>query len=438
MSFTEITLLLEKTIGLDPDSIGHSAIQKGIERRMLSSSSPDVTHYHALLQQSPLELNWLIEEVVVAETWFFRELGAFDALRKLLSNGWAKKVLDRPLEVACIPCSTGEEPYSVAMCLNSHGLSRSQYNIDAIDISEVALRRAKEAIYSEVSFRNSELSFRDQYFNKTDLTYKLKPSITKAINFYQGNALSLPAEMMIKKYDVIFCRNLMIYLGEENRNKLISQFERILTQTGVIFVGYSEARVMSDAGFDTLDYAKAFAFSRSDDASHTNKRKRHNKREIVKPPIRKLSKTASKTQRVKPARSASKKIKENTASSVKSEEVDSNDSMLKNYQFLIADAQHHADRGQFEEAKKLCENYLNNHENNTAPIYFLLGVICEAEGNKSEAEKYFRKVIYLEPDNRDGLLHLSLLAEMQGDTERAKNLKSRIAKLINKDEMTNG
>ena len=112
----EIVQFLRETIGLDAGSIGRGVVERAILDRQTAAGAADAIAYLARLRSSKEELQALIEAVVVPETWFFRDPGAFDALSSVVRHG-AVPMATEPLRLLSVPCSTGEEPYSMAMAL---------------------------------------------------------------------------------------------------------------------------------------------------------------------------------------------------------------------------------------------------------------------------------------------------------------------------------
>ena len=135
MADFEIEDLLRKTIGLKITSIGKANLERSIQRRMKSLAIDDKDAYIKKLKASSLELKELIEEVVVPETWFFRDSEPFKAMIQYLITRWAPKHAHDPFKILSIPCSTGEEPYSLAISLLSAGWPPEKFSIHAVDIS---------------------------------------------------------------------------------------------------------------------------------------------------------------------------------------------------------------------------------------------------------------------------------------------------------------
>src|SRR6478672_9330829 len=128
MQLPEIERLLARTIGLDSNSIGISAVDRAVRERMKISRVPSIESYWTHLSDSSAELQELIEAVVVPETWFFRDDEAFATLVRASLE--LQERTSAALRFLSIPCSTGEEPYSIAMALRDAGIARDRFHVD--------------------------------------------------------------------------------------------------------------------------------------------------------------------------------------------------------------------------------------------------------------------------------------------------------------------
>ncbi|NJL21777.1 MAG: hypothetical protein HC895_14765 [Leptolyngbyaceae cyanobacterium SM1_3_5] len=196
----EIEEILRQRLGLDPNSIGSRIIARAVAQRQVACQIRDRAFYLKLLQISPQELNSLVEAVVVPETWFFRDKEPFVYLRNYLQE-WRSNTSD-VLRILSIPCSTGEEPYSIAMTLLDAGLSTHQFHIDAVDISQVALAKAKQAVYGNHSFRGVEERMIQRHFQKIKEGYEVRSIVRESVHFIRGNVLE-PQFLVQKKYQII-------------------------------------------------------------------------------------------------------------------------------------------------------------------------------------------------------------------------------------------
>src|SRR5437867_5180284 len=219
----QIEQLLREKMGLDAASIGSSLIQRTVRLRMKGLGLKEPYDYKQFLLGSPAEWKELIESVVVTETWFFRDREPFSALVRLVLDHWAPAHPTGTVRLLSIPCSSGEEPYSMAMALLDAGLSGPRFQIDAVDISGRILVRAKRGVYGKNSFRGKDLAFRDRYFKPAKDGFVLDPKIRNAVRFRQDNILSATCLAGEAKYDFIFCRNLLIYFDRPTQQKALAK-----------------------------------------------------------------------------------------------------------------------------------------------------------------------------------------------------------------------
>ncbi len=439
MQITEIAERLERMIGLNPESIGYGAIEQSIKKRMLLCPVTTLEAYDQLLAVSPSEWTKLIEEVVVPETWFIRDRGAFLALKNIAKALWFSK-RGKPIRLASIPCSTGEEPYSMAMVLMEAGLAPEGLTIDAIDISARVIQKAKEATYSETAFRGGDASFRERYFDVSPEGFRLRERFRACVTFYQGNLLKPSAPFVNQSYDVIFCRNLMIYLKEKNRRQLLQEIKERLTPKGILFVGHAEAHLAVQAGFEPLPYKKAFAFKMA--ASRNGRSKRQtapfSNREIAatrdgrKKSLRERKGTfESATRYASQAASQSKDLvsrnnKTGGRDLVKDNAVSQTPDILKEARLKEArlkedklkEARRLADRGLLEEAQHLCEAICQLDPAQVEAL-FLMAMILAAKGDRKAAANYFRKVLYLDPNHEEALLNRTSYLNQNGGVNQS-------------------
>jgi chemotaxis protein methyltransferase WspC len=253
-----IEALLKEAIGLDAATIGTSAITRALRMRQAACQMEDVDAYGAHLRQSPAELQELIDTVIVPETWFFRDRGAFDAMLPL-----ARDILSgqpgRKLRLLSLPCSTGEEPYSMSMALLDAGFAPDRFAIDAIDVSSRSITLAQRAIYGRNAFRGEELSFRERHFEPVQGGHRPSELVRRPVRFARGNlfdASLLPGG----GYDVVFCRNLLIYFDRPTQDAALQALHRLLAPGGLLFLGPSETGLPSRRDFTWAKLPMAFAF----------------------------------------------------------------------------------------------------------------------------------------------------------------------------------
>ena len=271
MDISPVLDLLRQRIGLNPESIGTASVEKTVRERIEMSGAAGAEDYVRKINSSAAELDSLVESIVVQETSFFRNATPFITLQSYLKQFVLTRKRGRPLRILCFPCSTGEEAYSIAMALFDMELPANQFFIFAGDISEQALRIAEAGRYSSYSFRGKDIAFRKKYFTKQpDGSYVLKKEVRDAVRFERDNILSGNFLHGHQPYDVIFCRNLLIYFDDAAKEKAINSLSGHLSEEGVLFVGHAEGAGIHQFGFMSLDYPMSFAFARKEYATLIN------------------------------------------------------------------------------------------------------------------------------------------------------------------------
>ncbi|MFM9025461.1 MAG: CheR family methyltransferase, partial [Planctomycetaceae bacterium] len=203
--------LLRRWLGLDVTTLGTAALARAVRGRMKAIGIADQAAYAARIHADERERDALVEDVVVAESWFFRDPQVFDFVARFAVT-LASLPGRMPVRILSAPCAAGEEPYSIAMALFDAGLEPGQFTIDAVDVSRVALERAARGRYSVNAFRNADLSFRDRWFHAVDGAMAIDDRIRGLVAFAWANVLDDAFRAGRGPYDVIFCRNLLIYL----------------------------------------------------------------------------------------------------------------------------------------------------------------------------------------------------------------------------------
>ena len=234
-SFNQIIDLVESKLGLKLRSLSESFWHEKLFERIKICKFSTEQEYYSLLLQSPEEMQALIELTVIPETWFFRDRGAFDFLADLVKKEIVQP-RSPPFKILSLACSSGEEPYSIVMTLLDAGLTTEAFNVDAADISLLALKKAQDGIYRLNSFRGEDPSFRDRYFKKIDERYAINEQVKRQVCFYHLNLLTDNLPFKSHSYDLILCRNLLIYLAPHAQNQMINQVKKLLLPEGYFAV----------------------------------------------------------------------------------------------------------------------------------------------------------------------------------------------------------
>jgi len=237
-------------------------LQDRLQRRLRDCHLDSFYSYYRLLisKEGKNELVKLLENLTVNETSFFRNKSQLDLFHKHILEDLLqrKSARDHFIRIWSAGCSTGQEPYTVAMlvadALAYYKLRHSQpaeavlpkplipppwrLEVLASDISYQVLRTAQEATYSETQMASVDYSYRLRYFDKIGDRYAVKPAVKGLVHFDFHN---LKTEYLPQRNDVIFCRNVMMYFDEAEQRRLIEKFARCLTPSGYIFIGHAES-----------------------------------------------------------------------------------------------------------------------------------------------------------------------------------------------------
>jgi chemotaxis protein methyltransferase WspC len=408
MSLPQIIALLRQTLGLDVASVGVSLIERAVKRRVNANNLRDISQYADLLQRSEPELQSLVEAVVIPETFFFRYPESFAGLRQIVGEQFLFGTQTK--RALSVPCSTGEEPYSIAMTLLDAGLSIEKFKIDAIDISEHLLDIARLGLFGSNSFRGSELKFRNQYFQKTDAGFRLCDRVRRSVTFEQGNVLEERFRFGSEPYDFIFCRNLLIYFYSEAQGQVLENLRQILTVDGLLFVGSAETGLLTQHRFSSVKLPMAFAFRKSESVTF------HTPQKLKQPKVWSPARARRTEAYRKPYLTIPQKAVAETVNH-------------KNKLVDLAFAERLADKGQLGAAAEICEIYLRE-QGPSARAFHLLGLIRDCAGDQQGASEFYRKALYLEPDHYDVLIHLALLKDKNGEVTAAKALKNRARRVL--------
>ena len=419
-----IIALLEAKTGIDARSIGAAAIERAVRERMAAGNLADSEAYWKHLGVSGEEQQRLIEAVVVSETWFFRNREAFAALGRIVSSEWLPAHPTGPLRVLSAACATGEEPYSIAMALLDCGLSPERFAVDAVDISTRAIAHAQEGVYGRNSFRGSDLTFRDRYFEHTSGGYRLSPHVRELVQLRSANLFTAGAFAGVECYDVVFCRNVLIYFDRPLQRKAVGILQSLMTADGVMFVGPAESALLTESGLTSARMPHAFAFRRA-----REKPARTQQGSPTVTPTRAGSSPESRRSRPR-AHQAQRSPERRRMAMAGPPAVAAPTPAAREAAAAPGEApwmelaRQLADQGKLGEALQLCEQGLRESAP-SAQAFYLLGLLHDAAGRPQRAGEHYRKALYLDPAHEEALVHLAALLKGEGDTGGAERLLER-------------
>ncbi|UST59930.1 chemotaxis protein CheR [Pseudomonas moraviensis] len=402
---------LKERIGLDVASVGAAIIERAVRQRTTLSQAAHADEYWQLLQGSRDEQQALIEAVIVPETWFFRYPESFATLGKLARARLKELNNMRALRILSLPCSTGEEPYSIAMALLDAGLQPHQFKVDGMDISPLSVEKARRALYGKNSFRGQDLEYRERHFFAEQDGHRVNEYVREQVRWQVGNVLDPTLLANEPAFDFVFCRNLLIYFDQPTQKQVFEVLKRLTHVDGVLFIGPAEGSLLGRLGMRSIGIAQSFAFSRH---SEPHPEPLPTPKPLAVPVSQPLRSTAPAPVRSRPFAAV-------TALPVTKKTADPDAATL------LAQIAALANEGKSAEARVACEQYLRSHEP-VAQVFYWLGLLSDVAGLSLEAQGYYRKALYLEPQHPEALMHLAALLQAQGDSVGARRLQERAAR----------
>ena len=225
-------------------------IENRLGNRIKELGLKDFGEYYYYLRFDPKrrdELTRLFEVITTNETSFYRNPPQLQVFQDII----LKKVLDelrekrqRRLRIWSAGCSTGEEPYTMAIMLHEvlkNEISSWDIRINAMDLSESVLKSARVGIYGDYALRTTPKEIIGKYFTPKGTQFEVKPELKKHINFMQGNLSDRLQLKRLEKSQIVFCRNVIIYFDEEMKRQVIESFYDNLNPGGYLFIGHSES-----------------------------------------------------------------------------------------------------------------------------------------------------------------------------------------------------
>ena len=468
-----------------------------IEFRVKALKLLNAEAYYQLLsaenEQSYYEWRQLALLLTTTETYFFRDEGQFSLLRnklipELIEQKRKKKALtgeSKPsLRIWSAGCSTGDEPYSLAILLTQLILDWEKWNIYIIgtDINLNALEKARHGIFTSWSFRQVNPEIQKRYFSPWKGDWKLDGKIRQMVNFEYGNLVkdSYPNNGSIYDMDLIICRNVFVYFDANSIGIVLNKFAKSLNLTGYLITGHAE---LYGQGLNLLKsqvFPESVVYQRRDYITSSSQVKEiernsnivnninhqqksdlffsnttkvenrdlpHIKPEYNNYTTKKYQQNLSNIQSSYPPKVIDIQAKSNSDRSPSKSNLDTileqvknlvkNKNYLKaiseleqilaqypnNFNIYYLLAKVYADLGKYPQAKQYCEQALSVDSRNIMPHYILAN-IAEEQGNITEAKVILKRIIYLAPDSISAYLELASIYQQEGDITRCVKMRN--------------
>lgn len=405
----DIGARLARTYGLDPGLCLGPGLEHAVDDGRREAGLPSVDAYFDRLRMSSEAFSAFAHALLIPESWFFRDRAPFLFLKEWVQDTWLPGHPDSQLRVLSLPCATGQEPYSIAITLIEAGLPPERVHILAGDLSPQLLEQAKDGRYRNMAFRGADFCPREPYFeDEAEGLIRVREHIREQVTFKVLNLLEPIGYLGSGPFDVIFCRNVLIYFDTAGRRATIKGLEQSLAPDGLLCVGHADALGRITEDFQRVGQPGAFCY--------------HRKPKVIEEVPKSESKALPRKAKpfFKPAPALPKARLPTAAPKPQPEET-------KPPVSGFAQARQLADAGKLVEAEKLCRTELEKAPGSVEVLY-LLSELLLAQKKIPDGESLLRRVVYLDPNHSDALFRLALLAEQRGDDREAANWRRRATK----------
>ena len=372
-------------------------LARRVGRRLSTLGAPDCAAYLAILRdpvRGPSELDALIVEVTIGETYFFRHREHFDALRDVvLPDLIARNRPSRRLRIWSAGCADGPEPYSLAILLKrdlTHELAGWDVSILGTDINRHCLARAREAKFETWALRSTPEDLKGACFLNEGRWWRLSPEYKEWVSFQYHNLVEHSFPSLLNNlfgFDLIVCRNVMIYFGQDLMQRMIRQFHDCLVPGAWLLVGPSEPNMTYFSAFRTVAAPGVTLYQKPDAELQESL-------VVNRPPW--------------------------DEANVASWPIDNRPQVVNlPHTPTLADVRRHADQGAWESAARCCEQLLKT-DNLHSPTHFHYALVLQQVGRRDEAERSLRRAIYLDWKSVLAHYYLGLFLQSRGDGRHAE------------------
>ena len=242
--------------GLFFDSDTKYLLEKRLAKRLPLHQLKGFKEYYHFLKyerRKDQEMSELMDILTTNETYFFREAFQLKALTEEIIpevKAAKEKKGERTFRIWSAGCSTGEEPYTIAMLMLEMGCFHDwRVEIIGTDISHRVLQHSRKAVYRNSSFRTTEEHYKQRFFQEQDDNFKINDEVRELVTISHLNLFDQNRLALLGKMDVIFCRNVIIYFDQAAKKKIVESFYKMLHEGGYLLLGHSESLMNISTAF---------------------------------------------------------------------------------------------------------------------------------------------------------------------------------------------
>lgn len=365
-------------------------------------------------QRGPAELDALIAEITIGETHFFRHMEHFDALRDLvLPDLIERNRTTRRLRIWCAGCADGAEPYSLSILVKrdlGHSLAGWEVSILGTDINRRSLVSAREGQYEDWVLRATPVDVKQNCFFRQGKRWSLAPRYKEGVSFQYHNLVETPFPYLLSNlsaFDLIVCRNVMIYFAPELMWRMIRQFHDCLVPGAWLLVGPSEPNMTHFTAFQAVNAPGVTLYQKPDQAVPT----------AIANPVAPLLAALTPLPPF-PAISQQPDAGLGVPAPV-----------VESVEPTLDDIRCHLDRGEWENASACCERLLKT-ENLKSSLHFQHALALEQLARHDDAERSLRRALYLDRNSVLAHYYLGVLLLSQGNSRQAARSFENTVKLL--------
>ncbi|MCS7199025.1 MAG: protein-glutamate O-methyltransferase CheR [Caldimicrobium sp.] len=244
--FNFFTGLLEKVSGISYQTGKEYLLENRLKELAISLGYKDLRDFYEGIRNNlkPQIINQIVDTLTTNETYFFRDQHPFEAIKKnILPELFQKKAQDKTIKIWSSACSTGQEPYSIALLILEYFstyISTYKINIYATDISETSLKKAKEGIYNQIEVnRGLPVTFLIKYFKQEGGHWRISDDVKRLVRFEFLNLLDVENKVR-ERFDLILCRYVLIYFNRDTKTKVFKSLWNCLNNGGYLLLGATE------------------------------------------------------------------------------------------------------------------------------------------------------------------------------------------------------
>lgn len=272
-ALSQIRDVIYKTAGIFHADNKLHLLEDRCNKRMQALGIPSLNEYYQCLTSRSMhraELVSLLNEITIGETCFFRNRPQLDGIRKIILPRVveAKSQIEyRHIKIWSAGCSTGEEPYTLAIMLLEETpelLKGWTFEVIGTDINEHSIAHAQEGRYGDYSVRNTDAQLLQKYFISQEGKFWVKPELRSVVSFKRINLFDDSRLMFMKGMDIILCCNVLIYFDTDSKKRVIQHFYNNLFNHGYLFLGHSESLYGISDEFQLVHLPSAIAYVKTE------------------------------------------------------------------------------------------------------------------------------------------------------------------------------